>query len=400
MNTCLRFILLSCVLLCGSLSAVAEPQFRLTSGRSALSIPFQLYMNLVFVSVRVNGVKTLSFNLDTGLQTTILDSDQARELGLTLHDKTEVKVPGGTLELAVADGVSLALPGVEISDLRVQTLPLAVFAPVLGRPIHGTLGHDFFQRFVVVIDYDKQLLHLHEPETFRYSGSGAIVPVTIENDEPFLRGEMLQRGRAPVPAKLKIDTGSASELGLNGSFVKAERLVRKGQTVLPQPGVALGGITENYVARLGNLRIGKFVFKNPVAGYSKDLERGGDAGTIGGEIFRRFTVIFDYARQRVILEPNGHLRDPFPYDGSGLFLAANGTDLRRVKVLRAIAEGPAYGAGIRDGDEIVAVDGRPVSEMSLEEIRKLLSAPGRRIELDVLRGGRPVPVTFKLRRLI
>ena len=176
--------------------------------------------------------------------------------------------------------------------------------------------------------------------------------------------------------------------------------MRKGQKVVPQPGIGLGGITENYVARLGDLRIGPFRFKSPVAGYSKDLERGGDAGTIGGEIFRRFTVIFDYARQRMILEPNRHLRDPFPYDGSGLFLAATGPDLRGVKVLRAISEGPAYAAGIRDGDEIVAIDGRPVSDRSLEEIRKHLSRPGRRVRLDVLRGGRPAPVTFMLRRLI
>jgi hypothetical protein len=36
----------------------------------------------------------------------------------------------------------------------------------------------------------------------------------------------------------------------------------------------------------------------------------------GTEILRRFTVIFDYARSRIILEPNEHLGDPFPDNGA------------------------------------------------------------------------------------
>ena len=54
-----------------------SPDFRLTSGRSARNIPFELYMNLIFFQVRANDSKTLWFNLDTGLQTSILDSSQA-----------------------------------------------------------------------------------------------------------------------------------------------------------------------------------------------------------------------------------------------------------------------------------------------------------------------------------
>jgi len=72
----------------------ASPDFRLTSGPTARNIPFELYMNLIFSQVRVNGSKTLWFNLDTGLQTSILDSSQAESLGLKLEDKSNVSVPG------------------------------------------------------------------------------------------------------------------------------------------------------------------------------------------------------------------------------------------------------------------------------------------------------------------
>lgn len=374
--------------------------FRLTSGQSARNIPFELYLNLIFLQVRVNDSKTLWFNLDTGLQTTIFDSKQAELLGLKLENKSNVNVPGGTVELAFANGVSFSLPGVELSNQRVRTLPLAVFTPVLGRPIHGTIGHDLFSRFVVEIDYAARVINFYEPEDYQYSGSGEIVPVTIEKDEPFLQAKIIQRGRAPIEAKLKIDTGSVNELGLNGSFVQAVKLVNSTQKVVPQPGVGLGGITENYVTRIGDLQIGRLLIKSPVAGYSKDLERSGDAGTIGGEFFRRFKVIFDYSRRRIILEKNKHFNEPYKYDASGLFLAAEGTNFEMLKVLRATENTPASEAGLRDGDVIATIDGNPTRKFSLEQIRQMFTQKGRTFRLTVKREGSVIKTKIKLGDLI
>ncbi|MBA3693280.1 MAG: aspartyl protease family protein [Acidobacteria bacterium] len=380
--------------------SAAASDFRLTSGRSARNIPFDLYMNLIFLQVRVNDSKTLWFNLDTGLQTTIFDSKQAEVLGLKLEDKSNVKVPGGTIELAFANGVSFSLPGVELSNQRVRTLPLAVFTPVLGRPIHGTIGHDLFNRFVVEIDYAARVINLYEPKDYQYSGRGEIVPVTIEEDEPFLQAKIIQRGRAPIEAKLKIDTGSVNELGLNGSFAQAVKLVSPTQKIVSQLGVGLGGFTENYIARVGDLQIGRLLIKNPVGGYSKDLTRGGDAGTIGGEFFRRFKVIFDYSRGRIILEKNRHFNEPYKYDASGLFLAAEGTNFETLKILRATENTPAFEAGLRDGDVITKIDGNSTSKFSLEQIRQMFTQKGRMFRLTFKRDGSVRQTKIKLRDLI
>src|SRR6266540_2193511 len=171
------------------------------SERSTRNIPFELYMNLIFVEVYVNDSKKLWFSLDTGLETSILDSGQAEAAGLKLVDKSNVTVPGGTIELAFANDVSLKLSDIELSNQRMQTLPLTIFAPVLGRPIHGILGHDLFKRFVVEVDYARQIINLYEPTEYQYSGSGEIIPVTIENDKPFLQAQIIQPERAPIEAK-------------------------------------------------------------------------------------------------------------------------------------------------------------------------------------------------------
>jgi len=370
------------------------------SERSTRNILFELYMNLIFVEVYVNDSKKLSFSLDTGLETSILDSGQAEAAGLKLVDKSNVTVPGGTIELAFANDVSLKLSDIELSNQRMQTLPLTIFAPVLGRPIHGILGHDLFKRFVVEVDYARQVINLCEPNDYQYSGSGEIIPVTIENDEPFLQAKIIQPERTPIEAKLKIDTGSADALGLNGSFVQNVQLVNSTQKVLPQPGVALGGITENYVARIGGLQIGNIFIKTPVAGYSKDLTRAGDAGTIGGGIFHRFKVIFDYSRGQMILEKNKYFDEPYSYDASGLFLVAEGTNFKSVEVLRTTENTPATVAGLREGNIILQIDSQPTNNFSLEQIRQMFEQNGRTYSLTIERNGKTIEPHIKLRKLI
>ncbi len=370
------------------------------SGLIARNIPFELYMNLIFLQVYVNNSKTLWFNVDTGLETSIFDSEQAERVGLKLVDKSTVTMPGGTIELAFANDVSLKLSEIELANQRVQTLPLTIFAPVLGRPIHGILGHDLFKRFVVEVDYERQIINLYEPTDYQYSGSGEIIPVTIENDEPFMQAKIIQPERGPIEAKLKIDTGSTDVLGLNGSFVQNVQLVNSTQKVLPQPGVALGGITENFVTRLGGLQIGNLFINNPVAGYSKDLTRGGDAGTIGGGIFHRFKVIFDYSRGQMILEKNKYFDEPYTYDASGLFLVAEGAYFESLKVLRITENTPAAVAGLLEGDIILQIDSQPTRKFSLEQVRQMFEQDGRIYSLTIERNGKTSETTIELRKLI
>jgi len=74
----------------------------------------------------------------------------------------------------------------------------------------------------------------------------------------------------------------------------------------------------------------------------------------------------------------------------------------RLMVVRPIEGSPAHDAGIEVGDEIVAVDGRPLPDIPItnaDEAAKRIRGPvGSSVDLTVRRGGLPAPLTFSLKR--
>jgi C-terminal processing protease CtpA/Prc len=121
---------------------------------------------------------------------------------------------------------------------------------------------------------------------------------------------------------------------------------------------------------------------------------------IGGELLQRFKVIFDYAHKRMILEPNAGLAEPFEYDMSGIRLRAEGEDFKTLKVRRVVENSPATEAGLREGDLISAIDGKPTVELSLSQINHMFKQEGKEYLLVINRGEEKKQIKLKLRRLV
>jgi len=58
------------------------------------------------------------------------------------------------------------------------------------------------------------------------------------------------------------------------------------------------------------------------------------------------------------LKPNGHFKEPFEVDLSGLELISEANDFKVIKIKKVRANFPAAQAGLREGDIITAVNGR------------------------------------------
>jgi C-terminal processing protease CtpA/Prc len=121
---------------------------------------------------------------------------------------------------------------------------------------------------------------------------------------------------------------------------------------------------------------------------------------IGSEVLRRFKVVVDYARRRLILERNSDFEEPSEYDMSGVSFRAYGNDFRTFRVYQVLDDSPAAKAGLRVDDVLAAIDGVPASRLTLEQILQMLKVDGCEYELGIKRGGEMRSVKIKTRRLI
>jgi Aspartyl protease len=306
------------------------PKLRFASGKSALKIPFELLGNLVLLQVRVNDSDSLRFILDTGADTTVIDAQQAKALRLKPQGKMVGSGGGGTAEATFTKGVSINLQGVQLLDQTIYVLPLESLS-ALGRKIFGIIGNDILKEFVVEIDYSAKTINLYEPQGYRYSRAGKIIPLMMDESLLFMNASITPEGLAPIEAKFEIDSGSTGAILLNTPFVKNHRLLASARKTIQTNIGGVGDAAKMLIGRVKGLRLGQFVIDHPITRFSQatqgDYASSKYDGLIGGEILRRFKVVVDYSRRQMILEPNSNFAEPYEIDMSGIVLVADGDDL-------------------------------------------------------------------------
>lgn len=71
-----------------------------------------------------------------------------------------------------------------------------------------------------------------------------------------------------------------------------------------------------------------------------------------------------------------------------------------MKILYVLENSPGSEAGLREGDLLHSVNGRLASEISQEELHRLMRTEGAEIKMRLIREGREMDVTLHLRRLV
>jgi predicted aspartyl protease len=392
------------VLICIPLMAVRGHNVVFTSGDSARCIPFDAANRHVAFQARVNDREGVRLVLDTGAGGSVLDSALSSSLGLEEIGIQHALGSGGSVMGSTVRGVDIALPGLQLLDQTMGTLALSAIAEQSGRRLDGILGHPLFERSVVEIDYPRKCVSIFDAEGYTYEGPGVSVPITFKENLPYVKANVvLPDGRA-VSGKFVIDTGASTYLMLSPEAVEREGVASALGKTLTVQSRGVGGVSEVRLARLGRLELGGFSLAGPVVALqpsgSGRISAEGTVGNIGGGILSRFKVTFDYSRRRMILEPGPDLALPFEADMSGLGLVSIPPELQRISVARVLDGSPAFEAGVRAGDEIQTINGKPAAEIGLWALRESLRREGQQVRLEVLRGTEPITLELTTRRMI
>jgi carboxyl-terminal processing protease len=162
-----------------------------------------------------------------------------------------------------------------------------------------------------------------------------------------------------------------------------------------------------------------FAQRNPAVAPSTDTDV--------RDSLRQFTQVYDLVEQNYaepvsadkaiyngaipgmlhVLDPHSNFFDPKAYsllreDQRGKYYGVGmtvGPRNNKVIVIAPFVGTPAYRAGIRPGDVIVAVDGKPTDNMSTSDVADLLKGPkGTTVHITILREGTDKPLEFTVVR--
>lgn len=353
------------------------------------TVPFrQLIGGVVIIQAKLNQYPdTLNFILDTGSAGISLDSTTCARLQLPVTPSDRIiRGIGGVRAVSYALNNSLLLPNLKIDSLDFHINNYDQISSVYGIQVDGIIGYGLFSRYIVRVDYDKEMIELYSAGKFEYEKGGELLK-PVMGQIPVL--PFLVKNPRPIHAKYYFDTGAGLCLLLSREFVKDSSLLRmrRRPKVTKTEAQGLGGKMELDITTVQEIKFGGYQFRNVPAYIFDDVANVTAypylGGVIGNDLLRRFNLTLNYQEKEIYIIPNTHFRDPFDYSYTGLiFYFIEG----KCQVTDVIVGSPAEKAGFKAGDIIVAVDNN--FSNNIQQYREILKDVGSKVRIIILRDGK------------
>lgn len=399
---------------------LGQTGFLFNKGNDKTVIPFKLINNLIFIPIKVNGIE-LNFLLDSGVEETILFSmEDKKEVNFFNVEKITLRGLGSEASI---EGLKSTKNTLECNGLKSENHFLYIvldqsfnLSSHIGIPVNGIIGYNFLKNNLVEINYTSKKISVYkdtEKNKKRINKKFELVPITIERSKPYIASSVVLKS-IEVPVKLLVDIGNSDAIWLFEKESKGIKIpVKNFEDYL---GKGFSGDVEGKRALVSKFKMSNFEFKNLIVAFPdstsiKSVRMVKDrAGSVGSEILKRFSVIFDYPNQQVFLRKNNNFNAPFSYNKSGVELQHFGlqwvqetvrlmtvpivkTDnaaysynnsennfkykfaLKPIYIIANVRKNsPAAVSGLQKEDIIVRINGKPGYEYTLEKINALLKS--------------------------
>jgi hypothetical protein len=424
----------------------AQDGFQFKNGANKVSISFQHINNLVFIPLNVNGVE-LTFLLDSGVKETILFSlDEREEVSLKNIQKVTLRGLGSedAVEGLKSEGNLLEVKGMKSKSHLLYIILDQEFniSSHVGIPVNGIIGYSFFKNNLVEINYDKKRVFFYKDNKRnrrRIERKYSKVAISIEKSKPYIT-TIVVVDSVKTAAKLLIDVGNSDAIWLFQNSAKGIYVPEKNFD--DYLGKGFSGDVMGKRARISEFVLSDFTFKKPIAAFpdSTSLRHiamvSGRSGSVGGEILKRFSIVFDYTNENLFLRKNKSFSAPFRYNRSGIEIMHSGvqwvqetvplhtvpiavdhtmsaegktvSDFKYKFELKPIYEianlrknSPAKNSGLQKGDIIKTVNGMKGYKYSLQKLNLLLRSDYEKwITIEVERKSQILKFRFQLKDIL
>jgi PDZ domain/Aspartyl protease len=381
--------------------------FSINGHKKRVNIPFRLVRNMIIIKVEINNKGPFNFVMDTGVGLMVITDPNLIDSLKVCKNRT-LKLgglgEGDDYEAYATAPLQINIPGLTSHDVAAAILKKDNFglSNYAGMPIHGLLGYEFFNSLAVRVDFSDSTLTVYRPEDVRLYGKGEKIPITIEDRKPYLETNVNMPDGCVKKTKLIIDLGAGHPLLLENM----EKALPK-NCIAANLGMGFNGPVSGYISRINEVELGKYRIRNIISSFptgdslickNEDVKRDGNLG-LG--ILKRFIVVLDYHDNLIYLKPGGNFKDPFEHDMSGLEYYAGGEDYKHIIISRVEPGSAGDSIGLEKDDEILSINLKPISSMSLEQIDDIFKSQNdRNLVLEVFHDNKHDMVIMTLKRRI
>jgi predicted aspartyl protease len=387
------------------------PGFYMQNNAKKIDIPFELQDNFIVVKIIFQGVFPLNFIIDTGAEHTILTKKEITNLLKIPYDRertiigTDMKT---VVKAYIARKMRFDFPNLTlIKDILVLDDDYFKLDQFAGLEIHGIIGAETFKGYVLKIDYLRKILTIFDPSVFKPSDHKNYeeLPIEINRSKPYLYTKAQISSDSVIAMKLLLDTGAGLAVLLH--TYSNPLIVMPPKVIKGNIGNGLGGEIEGYIGRLKSLNIGSSKLQNVISHF-QELHTEADSnyilnrnGLIGGDLLSRFTIIFDFSKEKLYLKPNKYIKNLFEYDKSGVIPIASGVSLSQFIVYDVLPNTPGSDVDIRRGDELLRIGWIPAQLLNLATINNIFQGKeGKKVTIVLRRNGVKMKKVIRLRKYI
>lgn len=441
----MKFKLFFWILFSFSHFALAQNGFEFESKpKKKISIPFKLINNLIFIPIQVNGIE-LNFLLDTGVEETILLSlDDKEEISINNIEKIKMRGLGGEDAIEGLKSTNNILSSHGFTDknhlLYIVLDQSFNFSSHIGIPVNGIIGYHFFKNHLIEINYDRKKIIVYadtDKNRKKINTKFQKIPITIEKNKPYLEAKVTVDTKE-INSKLLLDIGNSDALWLFQDTQNNFKVPEKNFD--DYLGKGFSGDIFGKRTRISKFKISTFEFANPIIAIPDSssvknvtMVKNRD-GSVGGEILKRFSVVFDYKNNWMYLQKNSQFENPFQYNMSGVEIENQGMQwVQETVPLNTVVVGNTYNSngekttdfkykfslkpvytianirknsiaessGLQKGDIVVSINNSPAYKYTLQEINEILkSEEGKWLQFVIERGSMQLKFKFQLKGIL
>jgi cyclase len=281
----------------------------LTTDNLPIRIPYRMHHGKPLMDLEINGTQA-TLMIDNGILW-----DQVWLFGSPLVDALQLKpitdeTIGGAGEGDPTAAYTSGNLTLKFRDIIFYEQPVLVSPPAAGFAgmfpgADGQLCNTFFKHFIVEFDFIRNEVVLHNPESFKYAGTGSELDLYLN-----------ESGTHSVPFSFTMPDGQVYEdkidIDFGGIYALTIALNNKYDFKLPSEtketlSYGAQGKISKFSGKINSFKFGKYQFDDPKIYFgNEETERihPGNLGVIGLPLFIQFNITFDYLNNKLYFEPN------------------------------------------------------------------------------------------------